>query len=218
LFHDAMDAAMRGRIAEPLRLDRSGGEPGLVTVEVCPLSGGRLTRACPSGTREWMAPQAAEHLEACALHESVAIDRRNGLRAGPGCPGEVTRHASFEKLDGRYRAWALAAGRDLGPERFSPLCAVAGDLELGRALRIAWPSDDARFVIDPERPRDQQQLLARVDAPAGVDSVEMVVDGSPLARLHSPFVARWPLAPGDHVMVARSDDARASEPVRVHVE
>ena len=60
--------------------------------------------------------------------------------------------------------------------------------------------------------------MARVDAPAGVESVEMVVDGRPLGRLRSPFVARWPLAPGDHVMVARSDDAATSEPVRVHVE
>jgi penicillin-binding protein 1C len=218
LFHDAMEAAMLGRVPEPLRLDRSGGEPGLVEVEVCPLSGGRPTRACPTATHEWMTPQAAERLTPCTMHESVSIDRRNGLRAGPTCPVEVTRHATFEKLDGRYRAWAVAAGRDLAPEQSSPLCATAGRVEADRALRIAWPSDDARFVIDPERPREQQQLLARVDVPAGVESVEMVVDGRPLGRLRSPFVARWPLAPGDHVMVARSDDAPTSEPVRVHVE
>lgn len=218
LFHDAMEVAMRGRIAEPLRLDRSGGEPGLVAVEVCPLSGGRPTRACPTATREWMAPQAIERLEPCDMHESTAIDLRNGLRAGPACPASVTREASFEKLVGRYRAWAVAAGRNTAPERFSPLCPAAGHVEAQRALRIAWPNDDARFVIDPGRPVDQQLLLARVDAPSGVESVEMLVDGRPLARMHSPFVARWPLAPGDHVMVARSDDARTSEPVSVHVE
>ncbi|MGH7436109.1 MAG: penicillin-binding transpeptidase domain-containing protein, partial [Polyangiaceae bacterium] len=218
LFHDAMDAAMRGRVAEPLRLDRSGATPGLVAVDVCPLSGGRPTHACPSVTREWMAPQAAERLESCAMHESVSVDVRNGLRAGPACPGEFTRQATFEKLDGRYRAWALAAGRDTGPTLFSPLCAAAGHVEAQRALRIAWPNDDSRFVIDPQRPRDQQLLLARVDAPAGVESVEMVVDGHPLPPLRSPFVARWTLAPGDHVMIARSDDARASDAVRVHVQ
>jgi penicillin-binding protein 1C len=224
LFHVAMEAAMRGRTAEPLRLDRrdrSGEEPAesaLVAVEVCPLSGGRPTHACPTATREWMAPQAAERLEPCAMHESVAVDLRNGLRAGPACPVEVTRRNSFERLDGRFRAWAVAAGRKTGPDRFSPLCPPPGRVEAERPLRIAWPNDDSRFVIDPERPRDQQQLLARVDAPAGVASVEMVIDGHPLGRLRSPFVARWPLEPGDHVMVARSDDARTSEPVRVHVE
>ena len=167
LFHDAMEGAMRGRVAEPLRLDRSPGEPGLVAVEVCPLSGGRPTHACPAPTREWMAPKAAERLASCAMHESVSIDLRNGLRAGPACPGEFTRQAPFEKLEGRYRAWALAAGRDTGPALFSPLCVAARGVEAERALRIAWPNDDSRFVIDPERPREQQQLLARVDAPAG---------------------------------------------------
>jgi penicillin-binding protein 1C len=217
LFHDAMEAAMRGRIAEPLRLDRLG-EPGLVAVEVCSLSGGRPTHACPTVTREWMARASAEQMQPCSLHESMAIDIRNGLRAGAGCPAAVTREASFERLDGRFRAWALAAGRNTGPERFSPLCPAAPQVEAGRALRIAWPNDDARFVLDPERPVDQQQLMVRVDAPAGVESVDVLVDGRPLGRIRSPFVARWPLAPGDHVLVARSDQAPASEPAMVHVE
>ena len=208
LFHAAMEAAMRGREPRPLRLaDRPLRDETLVPVEVCPLSGGRPTAACHHAVREWMPRAASEALAACAMHETVRVDRRNGLRAGPGCPAAFVVERTFERHDEATRAWAEAAGRPLAPEAFSPLCAgavVRDDRGAASRLRIGWPGEGAEFVLDPDRPRAQQQLSVRVDAPAGVERVELLVDGRPVARVGSPFVARWTLTPGEHVLVARS--------------
>jgi penicillin-binding protein 1C len=226
LFHAVMEAAMRGREAKPLRIADAArdGEAGeLVPVEVCPLSGGRPTAACPHSVHEWMTREARAALAACPLHETVRVDRRNGLRAGPGCSAGDVVERRFERYEGDLRAWAAAAGRATAPEAFSPLCpgprAPGGEGHSGGAVRIGWPVEGAAFVIDPERPRSQQQVAVRIDAGAGVRRVDLVVDGRPVARVGPPFVASWTLAPGDHVLVARADDGGAeSAPLSVHVE
>ena len=57
----------------------------------------------------------------------------------------------------------------------------------------------------------------RVEAPADVDRVELVVDGRTVARVPSPFVASWTLEPGEHVLVARARGL-TSAPVAVAVQ
>jgi len=216
LFHAVMEAAMRGRSPRPLRLaDRLDREGELEPVEVCPLSGGRPTRACPHAVREWMTRSARDAVEACPMHEVVRIDRRNGLRAGPTCPSSDVEERTFESYDPSMRAWADAAGRPQPPARTSPLCPGPGVQPGG--LRIGWPTQGARFVIDPSRPAAQQQLSVRVEAPADVQRVELVVDGRPVARVGTPFVARWALSAGHHVLVARAGVSE-SPPVAVAVE
>ncbi|HEY8039321.1 MAG TPA: penicillin-binding protein 1C [Polyangiaceae bacterium] len=219
LFHAAMEAAMRGREARPLRLaSREDRAPGLVEVEVCPLSGGRPTHACPHAVREWMTAPARDALAPCAMHETVRIDRRNGLRAGPACPAGAVVERTFERYEGPLRAWAAAAARPVAPAAFSPFCPGARGGSDAPALRIAWPGDGARFALDPERPRGQQQIAVRLDVPGGVERVDLLVDGRPVARVGAPFVVRWALATGDHVLVARADGGGASAPVSVNVE
>jgi penicillin-binding protein 1C len=223
LFHAAMAAAMRGRDAGPLRIadaarDVAVSEGALVPVEVCPLSGRRPGAACPHGVHEWMTRDAREAMAPCAMHETVRVDRRNGLRAGPACAAEyiVSRHV--ERYEGELRAWAASAGRPTAPEGFSPFCPGAPVPGPGAALRIGWPVDGAAFVIDPERPRAQQQVSVRVDAGGDVRRLELVVDGRPVARVGAPFVARWTLEPGDHVLVARAEGGAESPPVSLHVD
>jgi penicillin-binding protein 1C len=226
LFHAVMEAAMRGRDARPLRIAdaaRAGQADDLVPVEVCPLSGGRPTAGCPHAVHEWMTRAARAALEACPLHETVRIDRRNGLRAGPGCAAADVVERRFERYEGDLRAWAASAGRPTAPEAFSPLCPgprgpVGGGQPGAAALRIGWPLDGAAFVIDPERPRAQQQVAVRIDAGRDVRRVELVVDGRPVARVGAPFVAPWTISPGDHVLVARADGGAESAPLSVHVQ
>ncbi len=218
LFHAAMEAAMRGREPRPLRL--ADGEPHdttLVPVAVCPLSGGRPTGACPHAVHEWMPLAGRAALAPCAMHETVRVDRRNGLRAGPACPAAFVVERAFERHDEETRAWAAAAGRPVAPDRFSPLCPGTPGSEGATPLRIGWPGDGAEFVVDPERPRAQQQLSVRVDAPRGVDRVDLLVDGQRVARVGSPFVARWVLTPGEHVLVARGDGGGVSPAVSLRV-
>ena len=218
LFHAAMDAAMRGREPRALRLaDRAQHDEALVPVEVCPLSGGRPTHACPHAVREWMPRAAREALRPCGMHETVRVDRRNGLRAGPACPPAFVAERTFERYDEETRAWASAAGRTTAPEQFSPLCPGVPEPAGAAWLRIGWPGDGAEFVLDPDRPQAQQQLSVRVDAPRGVDRVDLLVDGRRVARVGSPFVARWALVPGEHVLVARGEGGAESPAVSLRV-
>jgi penicillin-binding protein 1C len=219
LFHASMEAAMRGRASAPLRLsERPEENGGLVEAEVCPLSGGLPTHACPHAVREWMPPAARSALKPCDLHESVAIDRRTGLRAGLVCPAAVVTERLFERYDGPLRAWAIAAGRPTAPTDESPLCPVAVSSSAPRRLRIGWPNPGTRFVIDPDRPTAEQQLRVRVEASEGVKRVGLLVDGRDVADMRSPFVASWPLSPGEHVLAAVGDDGAQSDPVSIRVE
>lgn len=225
LFHAAMEAAMRGREPRPLRLvDRDDREDELVPVDVCPLSGGRPTGACHHVVEEWMTRSARADLAPCAMHETRRVDRRNGLLAGPGCPADLVRTETFERYDVGARGWASDAGRATAPERYSSLwpCQASGEGPVpsptSRSLRIRWPTDGAEFVLDPDRPRGRQELAVEVDVPGGVESVELVVDGKPAGRVGAPFVARWTLAPGPHVLLARGREGQESLPVSLRVE
>jgi penicillin-binding protein 1C len=222
LFHAAMEAAMRGRVPAPLRLsERPDESGGLVEAEVCPLSGGIPGHACPHAVREWMPPAARSALKPCDLHESVAIDRRTGLRAGPACPAAVVTERAFERYDGPLRAWATAAGRPVAPVDDSPLCPLAPMAMSNAAhgvLRIGWPNTGTRFVIDPDRSPAEQRLRVRVEASAGVKRVGLLVDGRDVADMRSPFVASWPLSPGEHVLAAVADDGARSAPISIRVE
>jgi penicillin-binding protein 1C len=214
------------------RLADQGAAAGLVAVDVCPLSGGRPTAACGHSVREWMRPDAATRLAPCAMHAEIAVDERNGLRAGPSCPAAFVTTRTFERYDPTLTAWATAAGRPTAPDAFSRLCpgvlsgvgpGAPGARADGAAasMRIGWPRDGARFVLDPDRERAGQMLLVRVEAPANTEQVELRVDGRTAGRARAPFVVPWPLARGEHVMVALSS-ARAtptsSDPVTVVVQ
>ncbi len=218
LFHAAMGAAMRGRDGLPLRLADRGPGSALVAVDVCPLSGGRPGSRCPHSVREWMSPDAAARLAPCPMHVQVAIDERNGLRAGPTCPTALVSMRTFEHYDESMTAWATAAERPLAPPGFSPLCPGSSEPSTAGGMRIGWPRSGAHFVLDPDRARDGQMLMVRVEAPASAEQVELRVDGRSVGRARAPFVVPWPLARGEHVMFARSDVTGQSAPVTVVVE
>ena len=116
VLHEVMLAAMRGRTPAAL----TSGD-GLVVREICALSGGAPTAACPLRVRESFTPARAAR-EPCRFHERVAVDPSNGLRAGEGCPRAEER--TFERYPELYRAWAHAAGRPLAPAASSPRCAA----------------------------------------------------------------------------------------------
>jgi penicillin-binding protein 1C len=217
LFRAVMEAAMRGRTPAPM--DAGASDPTLVRVAVCPLSGGAPGRACPHTVEEWV-PAGGAPLETCRMHERVAIDRRTNLRAGSRCAAAVVEERTFERFDGTYGAWARAAHRDLAPDAFSASCPSDGAAGAvgGGALRIGYPHDGARFLLDQARPRAQQALSLRVEAPSHVASVTVRIDGRIVETVGAPFVARWPLSPGEHVVMAEAPGLAPSAPVRVRVD
>jgi penicillin-binding protein 1C len=150
------------------------------------------------------------------MHERVRIDRLDGLRAGPACAASEVEERVFERFPPDLLAWATAAGRPMAPTEWSSRCPGDPTAVAGESLRIAYPLDGARFVIDPESARDSQHLEVEVVAPSGAREVALVVDGKVTAHAGRPFALSWPLEPGDHQLVAVAGEA-SSPTVRIRV-
>jgi penicillin-binding protein 1C len=210
LFHDAMLAAARAYPADPL-----GPPAGIVeAATVCSLSGMRPSEDCPHQRREVFAlreGRSTAPAAPCSMHARVRIDKRNGLRAGGGCPAERVEDRVFERFDATFTAWARSAGRSVAPEAWSPLCPGPGPAIPGGdgRLRIAYPPDGARFSIDPGASA-HQAIGIRADVPPGVTEVRIVVDGHARA-LRAPFAFSLPLTAGEHRVRVEADGAGADE-------
>jgi membrane carboxypeptidase/penicillin-binding protein PbpC len=145
------------------------------------------------------------------MHEAVALDPENGLRAGPGC--RVSERTTFERYPAEFLAWATDAGRPLAPERYSPRCPGSEPRE-GGAPNIAFPLDGARFHLDSESARQEIVFAARAAEGA---SVRFVLDGRPVASAAAPFRVAWTLERGTHRLEALVGELR-SAPVRFRVD
>ncbi|WP_437668557.1 penicillin-binding protein 1C [Sorangium sp. So ce131] len=217
LFRDAMLAAARLRPPRPFEPP----DPELLAeVEVCALSGMRPVEACPHRRRELLPRDEAAALVSCDMHEVVRIDRRNGLRAG-ACPAGVVEERSFERYGAELAAWARAAGRPLAPEELSPLCGAlpgdpAGPPRGGARVRVAYPPDGARFVLDPSV-NSLQAIRLRADVPPGVGRARLVLDGRAI-ELGPPYTFDWPLAAGAHRLRVEADGVAPSEEIVFSVE
>ncbi|WP_437684627.1 penicillin-binding protein 1C [Sorangium sp. So ce176] len=218
LFRDAMLAAARVRPPRPF----DAPDPDLLAeVEVCSLSGMTPTAACPHSRRELLPRGDAAALSPCDMHEIVRVDRRNGLRAG-ACPDAAVEERVFERHDAELTAWARAAGRPIAPDEASPLCGAlpgrdgAAQAQVGARVRVAYPPDGARFVLDPSV-NSLQAIRLRADVPAGVRRARFVLDGRPI-EVGPPFALDWPLVAGAHRLRVEADGASAGEEIAFSVE
>jgi penicillin-binding protein 1C len=218
LFHEVMTAAMAPRERLALPIEPSDAAE-MERVEICALSGGHITPACPGHVFEWFTHTEAAELAFDEMHERVDVDVHNGLRAGHAASNTCQRVTkTFERFPPRYAAWAATAGRSLAPVEYSSDCPPdTSDVASGEgALTIRYPLDDSRFVIDPDRPKDAQVLAVSVVAPSATPEVTLVVDGAEVDHEKSPYTLHWALAAGDHDLVARAG-ASSSAHVHVHV-
>ncbi|MBH25576.1 MAG: hypothetical protein CMH57_14225 [Myxococcales bacterium] len=137
LFRDVMELAMGDR--EPGLFP----EPEFEAVSVCALSGHRAGPSCPHATEERFTPgEVPEHT--CDWHVSIAIDQRNGFRAGPGCEEEAVQWHTYVALPDAYRSWAARRGLVSLSESMSPDCRVTGERPvqtpgLGASLLVREP-------------------------------------------------------------------------------
>jgi penicillin-binding protein 1C len=162
-----------------------------IRARVCPLSGEAASDACPHAIEEWV--PAGKPLDPCSMHMTIGA------------------HV-VERFPPEYAAWARSVGRDASPSSLS------ADGIPASAVRIAWPADGSTFLVEPDRSRASQALAIRVLAPPGTPRVALKVDGKLASTTGDPYVARWRLDPGDHVLVAEAPGLPASAPVRVRVQ
>ncbi len=211
LFHDVMLAAMRG-IDHPAPL---ASVAGLVSAEICPLSGELAGPDCPHRRRELFRPGHVP-TRTCSMHVRVKVDQDNGLVAGPGCRTRVEERV-FERYPPEYASWAAAAGRPTLPTRSSPRCPRVASRAVAGRLRVAFPFDGAGFVYDPDVPRAQQQIVLAARAPHDSGEIGFVVDGTVVGRSRAPFRVSWTLSPGAHSLEVQSRDGLTSRPVHFSV-
>jgi penicillin-binding protein 1C len=210
LFRGIMEAAvdLRRDARDPGLPLGAGGHEGLVRERVCALSGELAGPSCPHAVLEWRRDDADR--ATCTMHESARIDRQNGLRAGKGCGGGDVVTQVYERFPADFTAWAREVGRPVAPLEWSPRCGEPDvDVDDAGDLRIAFPLSGARYVVDPDTPRELQRLEVQIVAPRGVKEVALRVDGHDVARVGPPFAVSWPLAGGEHELVATSGATRS---------
>jgi len=204
LFRSAMLAAARYVPASPFALPSDARE-----AQVCSLSGLAAGALC-SHTRRELVPRDAS-LAACDFHESVRVDTKSGLRAGPACTTDVEERV-FERFPPAFVPWARSVGRDLAPETFPTRC--PGELVQGERdeLRVLYPEDGARFFIDTRA----SHINVRAVFPAQATDRGFRVDGRAVAA-DAQGSALITLAVGEHSVVATAS-GRTSATVSFHVE
>jgi penicillin-binding protein 1C len=194
LFREVMLAAMRGK-DPPV----SARDEGLVEVEVCALSGKIPHADCAHRIREQFVP-GTEADERCDMHERVRVDRESGLRAGPACRNAEER--VFERYPAEYASWAADVGRPLAPKSYAPACPGPALVE-SNAPELVFPTEGARFVVDPLAP-ERQEIVFEARGGASSSEIEFVLDGRSLGKRPVPHRLAWRLALGEHTLLVRA--------------
>ena len=161
-------------------------------------------------------------------HEAVALDQRNGLRAGPGCPLDFVIFQTFTRYPAEAAAWAREQGAPTPPEFYSPLCpnnqvivsppaqaaAASEPVRLppgsSQALVFTSPDQGSVFRLAPNIPVDHQKIRVSVRPVDGVqvDQVSLRINGQPLAA--GPEVM-WQMRPGVYTFEAVGLDAAGNQ-------
>jgi 1A family penicillin-binding protein len=104
IWHDFMEEALADTPVHEFAVP-----DGLVTVDICPISGKLHTDKCPAARKEIFVA-GTEPKEPCDMHVDVRLCTVSGLRATQFCPDNVVQTQYFEVYPPEYRAWAEAQG------------------------------------------------------------------------------------------------------------
>ena len=168
-------------------------------------------------------------------HRSVAIDRRNGLRAGPACPLDFVAFTTYTFYPAEAQAWARKQGVPQPPSLYSPLCPGSettndqGRMTNGEqpispfphlsspsALVFTSPDQGSVFRIAPNIPLDKQKIRISVRPADGIDlqHVTLLMNGQPLIEGSEIL---WQMTPGIYTFEAVGRDAAGNDLSARHV-
>ncbi len=172
----------------------------LVQGEVCALSGGVPGPGCTNTRSEWFIAGTEPH-EGCPFHVEVAVDVRNGLRAGPTCAAAFVIKRPLLDLPETYEPWARKQRLAIAPAAFSPLCPSGAAVT--PKISIREPRPRSRYLFDPDTPLELSTVRFAATVSPANEEIVWLVDGAPVGRVGYPHELRWHLAPGAHVIRAR---------------
>lgn len=182
-----------------------------VTRTICPLSGKLPGSQCPHTIQEIFIP-GTEPSESCNFHQSVSIDRRNGLLAGPRCSHSILK--PFAVYPPQYAAWVKTEKIPTAPMKYSPFC--PGETREMKAPIIKYPKDGAHFLVDPSRSMEFQQLPLKALVFQENPRCTWIINNKPFATVSSPCTVYWPLSKGKY-QISLSVKGISSKPVKITV-
>jgi 1A family penicillin-binding protein len=191
----------------------------------------QLPTPCPHLITELFIP-GAEPTRYDDWHTAIALDRRNGLLAGPGCKLDFVTYRTFVRYPTESQSWAARQGVPAPPTRYSPLCPhpdeaappPSGQPAAARPpsapLIFTSPDQGSVFRVVPNIPVGKQKVRVSVRPADGVTVRQLTlrVDGQPLAAGPESM---WQMSPGRHTFEAVGLDAAgreiAARPVTIEV-
>ncbi len=186
---------------------------GTVPVEICALSGLPTAGDCPETFIEYFKDGTEPH-RVCPVHRRYAVDGKTGELASARTPAGRVEERLFTVLPAEYAAWGVERGFGRPPEEGRGRAA-----EPRAEINLIHPRNGARFLLDPDLPREFQTIALRAIITPAVPEVVWYVDGTEYRRVPFPYETRWELKEGTHTIQARFPKAYvASPPVTIRVE
>lgn len=190
--------------------------PSAMQAEVCALSGKVPGPGCTHTRSEWFLGGTEPH-DSCPFHVAVALDIRNGLRAGPECPPRFVLRRPLLDLPETYESWARKQRLAMAPTAYSPLCPK--EEALIPKVVIREPRPRSRYLFDPDTPPELSTVRFSASVTPANQDIVWLVDEEPVATVGYPHELRWHLDRGSHVVRARlALSGLVSAPVTVMVD
>jgi len=124
IWHDFMEEALTVRPARQFE-----SPEGIVTAEVCSVSGQLPTEHCPERRTEVFV-QGTEPDEPCSVHRLLRICSVTRQLATEFCPSSLVDEVYFETYPDEYRDWAEKQGMPLPPDQSCALHTFAPRAEI----------------------------------------------------------------------------------------
>jgi 1A family penicillin-binding protein len=161
-------------------------------------------------------------------HQAIALDRRNGLRAGVGCPREFVTFQNFILYPAEAQAWAKKQAIPQPPTAYSPFCpnqqiadsrwqiaengqlSSAPPLPRSPALVFTSPDQGSVFRLVPNIPADKQKIRVSLRPMDGISlrQVKLLINGQLLAEGSETL---WQMSPGTYTFEAVGIDTAGQE-------
>ena len=172
---------------------------GIVTQEVCALSGLLPTPDCPRRRTELFI-DGTQPKQPDNIYQRFTLDLRTGLLADEQTPAEDRVERVYAVLPQEARDWAI---RNNMPQ--PPAGAAIQQPDEGDGLRLLEPDPHTIFQISPMTPEDTQRIRLTVGTPPGTQAVTYLMNDQVLGTVdHAPWALWWTLEPGDHELIAQA--------------
>src|SRR5262245_28201772 len=214
IFHAVMLAAERYFTGPATSFSRDPILPAPATTEqreICALSGLTANAWCPIKRREWVAtetpsvPCSWHHMSDGRLLTFWPAEYRQW--AGDRGLDDARRSAEFRPGEGRE---LRSAELQLGGITVASTGSTEEHDNPRAALTIVSPPSGATYLIDPTLRREFQTLqLKAVSLARG--TIEWSVAGKVVGSADADQAFEWPLAPGQHRIIARDRQGRTAE-------